>query len=157
MSRIREQVDIDAALEDVFSFFDDVANAKLLVPGFVALTSVEMLPNGGRRVMYTTRNKRGEIVEASSEHLEYDAPHRTVTRGEQSGISTVSTRHFVPTTSSGTRVVATIEWSVPVKYVAALITSPLRRPLRRSLRHGLRAAKAALESGPASLRPRRAR
>ena len=62
MSRIREQVDIDATLEDVFAFFDDVANAKLLVPGFVALTSVEVLPNGGRRVMYTTRNKRGEIV-----------------------------------------------------------------------------------------------
>ena len=151
MSRIREQVDIDATLEDVFAFFDDVANAKLLVPGFVALTSVEVLPNGGRRVMYTTLNKRGEIVEASSEHLEYDAPHRTVTRGLQSGIGTVATRHFVPTTGGGTRVVATIEWSVPVKYVAALITSPLRRPLRRSLRHALRAARAALESGPASL------
>ena len=151
MSRIREQVDIDATLEDVFEFFDDVANAKVLVPSFVALTSVEVLPNGGRRVAYTTRNKRGEIVEASSEHLEYDAPHRTVTRGLQSGIGTVATRHFVPTTGGGTRVVATIEWSVPVKYVAALSTSPLRRPLRRSLRHSLRAAQASLESGPASL------
>ncbi|MCJ7436911.1 MAG: SRPBCC family protein [Acidimicrobiia bacterium] len=151
MSRIREQIDIEAAPEDVFAFFDDVANAGVLVPSLVALTSVEALPNGGRRVEYTTRNKHGEIVAASSEHLEYDAPHRTVTRGQQSGIGTVSTRHFVRTTGRGTRVVATIEWSVPVKYVAALITSPLRRPLRRSLRHSLGAAKAALESGPASL------
>lgn len=151
VSRVREQIDIDAPPEDAFAFFDDVANAEVLVPSFVALMSVEALPNGGRRVEYTTRNKHGEIVAASSEHLEYDAPHRTVTRGQQSGIGTVSTRQFVPTTGGGTRVVATIEWSVPVKYVAALITSPLRRPLRHSLRQSLRAAKDALESGPASL------
>ena len=150
VSRVREQIDIDAPLEDVFAFFDDVANAEVLVSSFVALTSVDALPNGGRRVEYTTRNKRGEIVAATSEHLEYDAPHRTVTRGQQSGIGTVSTRHFVPNTGRGTRVVATIEWSVPVKYVAALITSPLRRPLRRSLRHSLHAAKRAIESGPTS-------
>ena len=148
VSRVREQIDIDASPEDVFAFFDDVANAEVLVPGFVALTSVEGLPNGGRRVEYTTRNKHGEIVAATSEHLEYDPPRRTVTRGQQSGIGTISTRHFVLNTDRGTRVVATIEWSVPVKYVAALITSPLRRPLRRSLHHTLRAAKGELESGP---------
>ena len=147
MSRIREQIDIDASLEEVFAFFDDVTNAHLLVPGFIELTSVEAVANGGRRVEYTTRNKSGEILTESSEHLAYEPPHRTVTRGLQSGIATVSTRHFVPNTSRGTRVVATIEWSVPVKYVAALITSPLRRPLRRSVRHGLGAAKAAIESG----------
>gem|GEM_PF-1929937 len=151
MSRVREQIDIDAPPEDVFAFFDDVANATVLVPNFIAITAVEALPNGGRRVEYTTRNKRGDVVAASSEHLEYDAPRRTVTRGHQSGIGTVSTRHFVPTTGGGVRVVATIEWSVPVKYVAALITSPLRRPLRRSLRQGLRAAKRALESGRSPL------
>jgi uncharacterized membrane protein len=151
MSKVREHIDVDAPLEEVFSFFDDVANAEVLVPGFVELTSVETLANGGRRVEYTTRNKSGEIVTASSEHLAYEPPHRTVTRGLQSGIATVSTRHFVPNTNRGTRVVVTVEWSVPVKYIAALITSPLRRPLRRSVRDGLGAAKRALESGPTPL------
>jgi hypothetical protein len=150
VSQVREQLDIHAPLPQVFAFFDDVANAAVLVPRFVEVTSVEELPAGGRRVEYTTLNKNGGIVEASSEHLAYDPPHRTMSRGLQSGISTTSTREFLAITG-GTRVVATIEWSVPVKYVAAMITSPLRGPLRRSLRQGLRAAKEALETGPASL------
>ena len=152
MSRVREDLEISAPLDAVFAFFDDVTNARLLVPNLIEVTSVDDLPTGGRRVEYTTRNKRGAVVEASSEHLEYDPPRRTVTRGQQSGIATRSTREFVRV-PSGTRIIATIEWSVPVKYVAALITSPLRRPLRRSLRHSLRTAKESLESGPASLSP----
>jgi uncharacterized protein YndB with AHSA1/START domain len=152
VSRVRAQIDIDAPVERVFAFFDDPANAELLVPSFWALLSVEELPNGGRRVEYTTRNKRGDLVDATSEHLEYDPPHSTVTRGEQSGIETTSTRRFVAH-GSAAHVDATIEWSAPVKYLAWLVGSPLRGPLKRSLRHSLRAAKEALESGPASLTP----
>jgi len=81
----------------------------------------------------------------------YDPPRRTVTRGVQSGVETTSTREFTAHGAGATRVDASIEWSVPVRYVAGLITAPLRRPLRRSLRAGLAAAKQLLESGPASL------
>jgi ligand-binding SRPBCC domain-containing protein len=148
VSRVRDRVDIDAPVERVFAFFDDPANAELLVPGFWAVMAVEDLPDGGRRVEYTTRNRRGDLVDATSEHLEYDPPHSTVTRGEQSGIETTSTRRFVAD-GDRTRVEASIEWSAPVKYLASLVGSPLRAPLKRSLRHSLRAAKEALESGPA--------
>jgi uncharacterized protein YndB with AHSA1/START domain len=144
VSQVREQIDIAAPVERVFAFFDDPANARLLVPSLVKLTSVETLPDGGRRIEYETRNKKGAIVEATSEHVEYDPPHRTVTQGEQSGIRTTSTRIFVPI-ATGTQVLATIEWSAPVKYLAAIVSSPLRGPLRRSLRHSLGAAKEALE------------
>ena len=38
-----------------------------------------------------------------------------------------------------------MEWSVPVKFVASLVTAPLRGPVRRSLRQSLESAKAAIE------------
>jgi len=145
MSRVRETIDVDAPVAEVFAFFDDPANAAVLVPAFVDITRVEDLPNGGRRVEYTVRSRSGELVEASSEHLEHDPPRRTVTQGIQSGIETTSTREFVSSTGGATRVVATLEWSVPVRFVAALVTAPLRGPLRRSLRDSLAAAKAAIE------------
>lgn len=147
MSRVREQIEVDAPVDEVFAFFDDVANAAVLVPALVEVTGVEEVGGGGRRVEYTTRNRRGEIVEASSEHVAHEPPHRMVTLGRQSGIATTSTRDFVATTARTTLVVATIEWTVPVKYVAALVSAPLRGPLRRSLRASLTSAKDAIEGG----------
>ncbi len=129
----------------MFAFFDDVANAKLLLPHLVEVTSVEPRPGGGRRVEYSVRNNAGDEVPASSEHVEYDPPHRTVARGVQSGVSTTATREF-EAIRGGTRVTATVEWDVPVRYVARLISLPLRGPFRRSLRESLAAAKQALES-----------
>jgi uncharacterized membrane protein len=145
VSKVREEIDIGAPVEEVFAFFDDVGNAAVLVPAIVEVTRVEELDGGGRRVEYTTRSRGGELVEASSEHLLHDPPRRTVTRGVQSGVTTTSTREFVESTSGATRVVATVEWSVPVKWVAGIVTAPLRGPLRRSLRSSLAAAKAEIE------------
>jgi uncharacterized membrane protein len=146
MSRVRERIDIDAPVSEVFAFFDDVANASVLVPGLVEVTSVEEPADEGlRRIEYTIRNRAGEMVPASSVLLEHDPPRRTVTRGVQSGIETTSTREFVPAAPGGTRVVATVEWKVPIKLVAGIVTAPLRGPLRRSLRQSLGAAKAAIE------------
>jgi uncharacterized membrane protein len=145
VSKVREEIDIEAPVEEVFAFFDDVGNAAVLVPALVEVTRVEELDGGGRRVEYTTRSRGGELVEASSEHLVHDPPRRTVTRGVQSGVTTTSTREFVESTSGATRVVATVEWSVPVKWVAGIVTAPLRGPLRRSLRASLASAKAEIE------------
>lgn len=144
MSQVRARVDIDAPLERVFEFFDDIANAAIFVPRLHEVTLVEPKPNGGRRVEYTTRTASGSIEPASSEHVEYLPPSRTVTRGVQVGIVTTSTREFL-SSPRGTRVLATVEWNVPVRYVAALITAPLRGPLRRSLRASLADAKHAIE------------
>ncbi len=150
VSRVRGQVDIDADPSTVFAFFDDLDNAPLLVPGLVEILSVEPLHGGGRHVTYTTRARDGSIVDAGSEHLEHHVPERTVTRGVQSGIETRATREFAPRADGGTRVVTTVEWSVPIRYVGALVTAPLRGPLRRSIRAAHAAAKERLESGPAS-------
>jgi hypothetical protein len=147
VSRVREEIDVDAPVERVFEFFDDLANAPLLVPALVEIVNVESLANGGRHVEYTTRNRHGDLVDATSDHLDYDPPHRTVTRSKQSGIETTSTREFVVNTVGGTRIVATVEWSVPVKYVSAVVSLPLRGPLRRALRTSLAAAKVALDDG----------
>ena len=146
-SRVRESIEIAAPVETVFAFFDDLANASVLVPALEEVTKVELVGCGGHRVEYTVRTERGEITEASSEHLEYDAPHRTVSRGLQSGVTTTSTREFAPIVG-GTRLTATIEWDVPVRYVGRLITAPLRGPLRRSLRETLHTAKETIESRP---------
>ena len=146
MSRVREEIDIDAPVEYVFALFDDLDNAPLLVPSLVEVVHVEALANGGRHVEYTTRNRHGDLVEATSDHIDYDPPRRTVTRSRQSGVETTSTREFVVNTNGGTRVVATVEWSVPVKYVGAIVSLPLRAPLRRALRSSLAAAKAAIDA-----------
>ena len=142
---MRETIDINAPAGEVFAFFDDVGNASVLVAGLIEVTTVEELATGGRRVEYTTRNRVGGPVTATSEHLEHDPPRRTVTRSVQSGVETTSTREFVETASAETRVVATIEWSAPVKFVSGIVGAPLRGPFRRSLRASLASAKTAIE------------
>jgi ligand-binding SRPBCC domain-containing protein len=141
--RVRETIDIAAPVERVFAWFDDLDNAEVLVPNLVAITKVEPLDNGGRRVVYRVET-RSDVIDASSEHLEYDPPRRTVTRGLQSGVSTTATREF-ESVDGGTHVTASVEWDIPIRYVARLVTAPLRGPLRRSLRAGLAAAKGAFE------------
>jgi uncharacterized membrane protein len=143
-TRVHAYVDIDAPVADVFTFFDDLDNAPLLNPRLLEITRVEHLANGGRRIEYTTAARSGAPVTATSEHVEYDAPRRTVTRAEQSGVTTVATRDF-ETVDGGTRVVASIEWSAPVKHLAKLVEFPLRRPLRDSLEVGLATAKREIE------------
>jgi uncharacterized membrane protein len=146
ITRVRARVDIDAPPGVVFSFFDDLANAPVLVPGLVEVVSVEPRPDGGRHVSYTIRARDGSLVDASSEHLEHRPPERTVTRGVQSGVETRSIREFLPLADGRTRVVTTVEWSVPIRYVGALVTAPLRGPLRRSIRAAHAAARERLES-----------
>jgi len=144
VSTVRARVDIAAPVDEVFAFFDDLTNAAVLVPSLDEITEVTALPEGGRRVEYTTRGRGGVRLDASSEHLVYDPPHRTVTTSVQSGVETTATRAFT-TTATGTRVEASVTWSVPVRYVAGLVSAPLRRPYRQALRDGLEAARVALE------------
>jgi hypothetical protein len=139
-------MDIAAPVEAVFAFFDDLAHAAVLVPSLAAITAVDPLPSGGRHVEYSTRDRAGRLHDASSEHLVYDPPRRTVTRNVQSGVVTTLTREF-ETVGPATRVVATVEWEVPMRPVARLITAPLRGPYRRGLRHALRAARDGVGSG----------
>lgn len=144
-TRVRAYVDIDAPVERVFAFFDDLDNAPRLNARILTIDRVEPLDNGGRRVEYTTEGRAGRAVDATSEHVEYDPPHRTVTRTEQSGVTTISTREF-EAIGSGTRVIASIEWTAPVKHLARLVEFPLRRPLRDSLEVGLATAKREIEA-----------
>jgi uncharacterized protein YndB with AHSA1/START domain len=140
-------VDIAAPVEEVFAFFDDLDHASVLVPQLAEITRVEPLPGGGRRVEYTTYGRDGTRHPAHSEHLVYEPPHRTVTRTVQSGVVGTSTREFVARDHS-TRVLARVEWDVPVRFVAGLVSAPLRRPYRRALRAALHGARAALEAPP---------
>jgi hypothetical protein len=144
-TRVHAYVDIAAPIDAVFDFFDDLDNAPLLNPRLVEITHVEPLDDGGRRVEYTTRGRSNRSFTAVSEHVEYVVPLRTVTRTEQSGVTTVSTRDF-ETVDGGTRVVASIEWTAPVRHIAKFVEFPLRRPLRDSLEAGLAVAKRQLEA-----------
>jgi uncharacterized protein YndB with AHSA1/START domain len=138
-------VDIAAPVEEVFAFFDDLANAAVLVPQLAEIGHVEARPGGGRSVEYTTRGRGGSLHEARSEHLVYEPPHRTVTENVQSGVRTTVTREFAPI-DGGTRVKACLEWHVSVRYVAGIVSWPLRRPYRRGLRDALEGARAELEN-----------
>jgi uncharacterized protein YndB with AHSA1/START domain len=144
MSRVGATIDIDAPPEVVFAFFDDLENARVLMPRIVDVVSVEPLADGGRRVEYTVRTRSGSEASVTSEHVEYDPPRRTVARGYEAGLGTLSTRMFEPY-RNGTRVTTFVEWQLPSRYVGGLFTAQLRRPLRRSLEAMLAAAKDALE------------
>ncbi len=143
-SRVHARVDIAAAPETVFAFFDDLENASILVPSLAEITKVEELPGGGRRVEYSTWGRGDTAYDVSTEHVVYEPPARTVTRSVQSGIQTTATREFVPR-GDGTRVVATIEWEAPVRYLSRVVAAPLRGPYRRALREALDGARAAIE------------
>lgn len=145
-SRVRARVDIAAPVGVVFAFFDDLANAGVLVPSVAEITAVESLSSGGRRVEYMTRDRAGTLREASSEHVVYDPPSRTVTRNTQSGVVTTMIREF-EAVGDTTRVTATVEWEIPVRSLARLISVPLRGPYRRGLRDTLDAARQALTAG----------
>ena len=142
--KVRERIEISAPPDRVFAFFDDPGNAPLLLPRLVELKSIEPIANGGRRLEYTVRTERGDAAPASSEHIEYEPPRLTVSRGVQAGVEMTATREFLET-PRGTRVIATVEWNVAMRYVGVFVTAPLRGPLRRSMRETLRAAKDALE------------
>jgi carbon monoxide dehydrogenase subunit G len=142
--RVRAHIEIAAPPDRVFAFFDDVANASLLLPNFVGLTSVEPLASGGRRLEYTVRTKSGGTASVISEHIEYEPPRRTVSRASQSGMEMTSVREFAET-ARGTRVTATVRWKVWPRYVGPIVTLPVRGPLRRSLRATLEAAKVSIE------------
>ena len=71
-------------------------------------------------VEYTTRGRNGALVSARSEHVVYEPPNRTVTRNVQAGVTTTTTRDFVPV-EGGTRVEACIEWAVVVRYVSGIV------------------------------------
>jgi uncharacterized protein YndB with AHSA1/START domain len=144
VSRVRARVDIATPVEEVFAFFDDLAHAAVLVPRLAEIRSVEPRPGGGRAVEYATRGRGGTLHPARSEHVVYEPPHRTVTRSVQSGVATTTTREFGPV-DGGTRVQACLEWHVPVRYVAGIVSAPLRGPYRRALRESLEGARAALE------------
>jgi len=144
--RVRARVDIAAPVEEVFAFFDDLANAAVLVPTLAEITTVDPVASGGRRVEYTIRDRHDVLHDASSEHLVYDPPRQTVTRNVQSGVVTTMTRDF-EAHESGTRVVATVEWEMPLGAVARLVSAPLRGPYRRGLRNALHAAHEALTAG----------
>jgi uncharacterized protein YndB with AHSA1/START domain len=143
---VRARVRIDAPVEEVFAFFDDLAHAPVLVPQLAEIDRVEARPGGGRAVEYSTRGRDGTLRPARSEHVAYEPPHRTVTRNVQSGVTTTMTREFVAV-DGGTRVEARLEWGVPARFVGGLVSWPLRGPYRRALRRALRAARDALEHG----------
>jgi len=142
--RVRARVEIAATPEVVFDFFDDLEHASILVPSLAEITAVESLPGGGRRVEYSTWGRGDEPSPASTEHLVFERPTRTVSRSVQAGIESTATREFVAV-PAGTRVVATVEWTVPVRYVGRLVSAPLRGPYRRGLATSLRAARDAIE------------
>jgi uncharacterized protein YndB with AHSA1/START domain len=144
VSRVRASVDIAAPVEEVFEFFDDLAHAAVLVPQLAEIGRVEAAPGGGRVVEYTTRGRNGALISARSEHVVYEPPHHTVTRNEQAGVTTTTSRDFMPV-DGGTRVETCLEWVVGVRYVGGVVSWPLRRPYRQALRDALEGARAAIE------------
>lgn len=145
--RVRAARTFSAPPEQVFAFFDDLANAAELQPRLVEITDVETLANGGKRIAYVTRGRDDARHEGKSEHLEYDPPHLVVIASDADGVTTTATRRFEPV-RGGTRVVAELEYAVHAPVLSRLIELQWRRRARGELRRMLAAAERRLDAEP---------
>ncbi|QZX99110.1 SRPBCC family protein [Halobaculum rubrum] len=73
MFTVETQIEIDSQPEGVFSFLDDPRNHVKITPGLINVSSVEALPNGGKRAEYRYK-LAGVTLVGSVEDIERSPP-----------------------------------------------------------------------------------
>ena len=148
--RVRDEITIDAPVEEVFAYLDDPENSLALVPHLVEVKEVVPLPNGGHRMRFVALGRRGKLCEWVSEQVERVPNRRVVVRARTEGVETIGVRRFEET-AAGTQMQAELEYRVelpwPQKVFVPVIEFQWRRPMRRQLRALLALTKARVEAG----------
>ena len=134
MAKITKSIVINAAVEKVFSYMEQVTNLPDVWPSLVEVRNVQPLPNGGSRFDWVYK-MAGMRLEGASEITEYEANKRTVTESK-GGIERTFIWTYEPE-AGGTRVTVEVEYVVPVpvlgKLAAAIIVKQNEREAEQIL------------------------
>jgi hypothetical protein len=147
-AHLRDSIIIHRSIEDVFHFFDDAERMVSVMPIPAEITSVESLPNGGKRVRFRTQGRRGKWCDSLAENTEYIPYRRVAIHGETEGVTTMAIRSF-ERVGDATRLTAEVSYSVHVPFLGPLIEFQWRRRSRQAQRKLLEHIRAKLEQSTA--------
>jgi len=146
--RVRQTVAIDAPVERVFGFLDNLENSLALVPQLVEVKEVAPLPNGGHRMRFVTLGRKGKLCEWVSEHLERIPNELVIVHAQTEGVTTTATRRFEEA-GRGSLLQGEVEYRFdvpwPQKVLLPLMEFQARRPMREQLRGLLELVKVRVE------------
>lgn len=152
MLTVREHVDIDAAIEDVFDYMDEPAHQADITPSLTRSEFVERLPNGGSRATYTYRIL-GVSFTGEVRATDYVPPKRIVWTMDGDLRGTIRW-YFATDSSHQTTVTYSATYALPGPSVVRPLLAPLVRrynerevrALLRQLREQMEGQKHAAES-----------
>lgn len=144
MPTLREEIRIDAPVEDVFEYMTSPENHAAISPGLAEVRDVRPLPNGGHEAAFTFR-MLGRDLDAHSRDVEFERPRRRVYEFEGDVDGRV-TYEFDPV-GDATRFVCVTEFEPPGPRALGGVTGAvLRRYIGREMRALTRNAKAIIEA-----------
>ena len=111
MQSMKKSVVVNAPLEKVYRYLDDPLSMLEYWPSMVDIRDIQVLPNGGRKLNWTYK-MAGIRLEGSSEDIEYEPRHRSVSKST-GGIDSILTIVMEPA-GSGTRVDWSVDYTIPV-------------------------------------------
>jgi uncharacterized membrane protein len=144
MVTVSETVRIDAPLSDVFEYMDQPENQPEITPSLVHSQTVEVLPNGGKRVEYTYE-MAGVKLDGYIEAVEYEPESRI--RWEMTGDLEGEITWVFEADGDGTVVTYASEYELPVPVLSAVVAPFVKRYNERDLRTTLANLKTRLEHG----------
>jgi polyketide cyclase/dehydrase/lipid transport protein len=147
--RIRQVISIGAPVEKVFAYLDEPENGLALVPQLVEVKEVAPLANGGHRLRFVARGRRGQLCEWLSETVERVPNQLVAVRAETEGYTSTAVRRLEETLA-GTRLSGEVEYRIdvpwPQKVLVPVMEFQARRPMRKQLRTVLELVKARIEA-----------
>jgi len=111
MTTAKKSIIVNAPLEKVFQYLDDPLSMLEYWPSMVDVRDIQVLPNGGRKLNWTYK-MAGIRLEGSSEDIEYEPRHRSVSKSS-GGIDAIHTVVMEPA-GSGTRVEWSVDYTIPM-------------------------------------------
>jgi uncharacterized membrane protein len=134
--RVRQEVSVNAPVEQAFAYLDNPENSLALVPSLVEVKEIASLENGGHRLRFVALGRGGKRCEWESEQTERVPNRLVVVRAHTEGMRTIATRRFEQT-PTGTRLEAEVEYRVELPWPQKVLTPVVELQLRRQMRNQL--------------------
>lgn len=135
MARIRKSIEIEAPLEDIFSFVADYRNARHFLQSFSEFQAITKSQRGLGAKARASGKFWGLPVITVLEITEFELNKRIVSKSV-SGIRSSSIWTFEPG-RKGTRVTFTAEYTVPGLMIGRLMENLIEKDVEENTRHTL--------------------
>jgi uncharacterized membrane protein len=130
MAKVETSIFINAPVEKVFGYFDEPANHLEIWPGWIEVTDVQRLPNGGFgfRWMYKMAGIRLEGTTQTIEHV----PNQRIVGKSKGTIETTQIFTFQPE-DGGTKVTFEIDYTLPIPLLGRLVEAVVVKQNQREV------------------------